>query len=84
MSVYQIIYHSFATSLLCEQDIGGMVARAQENNHRCGITGVLLYANRKFIQVLEDEKFVVEPLYEYISAVSAFVNKIKNEELKGW
>lgn len=43
-----------------------MVEQARINNFSQAITGVLLYAEGQFLQVLEGEMGPVEALYEYI------------------
>jgi hypothetical protein len=60
--VHQVIYSSAAISLFSETEL----ARARVNNERLGITGLLLYDDGSFLQVLEGEQSVIEKLYELI------------------
>lgn len=48
------------------EEISELVKFAQENNKKLDITGMLLYQNRTFVQLLEGEKDVVLALYEKI------------------
>lgn len=43
-----------------------MVEQARINNYSQGITGVLFYAEGRFLQVLEGAKEPIEALYEHI------------------
>jgi hypothetical protein len=46
-------YRSIAADNFTEPGIGGMVTQAQRFNASAGITGVLLYDGRYFLQILE-------------------------------
>ena len=70
MPVYQLIYRSTATRLLGDEELARMVEQARINNYSQAITGVLFYAEGRFLQVLEGEEEKVEALYEYISSDS--------------
>jgi hypothetical protein len=43
-----------------------ILAAARRNNARCGVTGALLYSDRRFAQVLEGPPEAVEELFETI------------------
>ena len=47
-----------------------MVEQARINNYRQAITGMLLYAEGRYLQVLEGEMESVEALYEHIRSDS--------------
>ena len=66
MIQYQIVYYSEATKLFSEQEIIELLTKANQYNSARGITGCLVYANNKFIQLLEGEHDVVVELYEQI------------------
>lgn len=65
--VFQLGYASAATHPYSTDDLKDLLAKARSNNARLGITGVLLYHDGSFLQVLEGEKDAVESLYEKIS-----------------
>ncbi|MBC8082611.1 MAG: BLUF domain-containing protein [Hymenobacter sp.] len=67
MSIHQIIYRSTATRPLSEAELGRLVSQARIYNYSQSITGILLYAEQQFLQVLEGEKTAVEELYDRIA-----------------
>ena len=66
MIQYQIVYYSEATKVFSEQEVIDLLTKANQYNSSRGITGCLVYANNKFIQLLEGEHDVVVELYEKI------------------
>ena len=55
----QITYLSTATDPMPSQDLLSLLKECRENNAGCGVTGMLLYCNGTFLQVLEgDEKWL--------------------------
>lgn len=50
-----IVYISAAAPDFREEELDGLLAIARRNNGASGVTGVLLYAEGSFIQVLEGE-----------------------------
>lgn len=65
--IHQLIYASKASASFKEHDLTDILARSRKNNQRDGLTGILVYANRSFLQVLEGELSVVKRRYEFIS-----------------
>ena len=61
-----IVYISAATSDFREDDLDAMLATARRNNGASGITGMLLYAEGAFIQVLEGETEALDTTMERI------------------
>lgn len=61
--VYEIIYTSAASRLLDPGELSAILESARRNNQRLGVTGILLYANGSFLQVLEGDEPVVRELY---------------------
>lgn len=59
---YQI-YMSSSTELLNEDQLIDLLTKCRENNKQRGITGMLLYADGSFMQVLEGEENAVTNLY---------------------
>ena len=62
----QITYLSSATRAMSQADLEDILRTARENNARLGITGMLLYGNKTFIQILEGEEGVVHELVKTI------------------
>lgn len=63
----QLIYASAATETFNSGELRVLLQLARENNSQLGITGLLLYHNRSFFQVLEGEPEAVNSLYAHIS-----------------
>lgn len=59
MKLLEVIYASSAVPSLNDADIGGIVESSYQRNVARGITGVLLYSRRRFLQILEGEEPVV-------------------------
>lgn len=60
--MYQIVYVSAATQVFSKSDLLDLLAVAHETNQRLGVTGMLLYKDGDFIQLLEGEEAVVKKL----------------------
>ncbi|MBI5268986.1 MAG: BLUF domain-containing protein [Burkholderiales bacterium] len=60
------IYASVATAPLATGELGQLLAAARAKNRRLGITGMLLYVDGCFFQVLEGPLAAVDGLYEQI------------------
>ena len=52
-AIYQIIYLSKTETDLSDEVLEAILTQAQKNNSAQGLTGILLYENREFLQVLE-------------------------------
>jgi len=66
--MYHLIYSSYATHLYNDGQLIELLEKCRINNKKKNITGMLLYLNGKFIQVLEGDQNDVEELYQTISA----------------
>jgi Sensors of blue-light using FAD len=64
----QVVYSSAATEPFSEAQLTELLARARKNNARLGVSGMLLYHEGSFLQVLEGEAAVLEALFGVISA----------------
>jgi len=64
--VKQIVYRSKATLDITPEIIGDILAVAQENNTRYAITGLLLYGDGVFMQVLEGSPDAADEIYARI------------------
>lgn len=63
----QMIYTSVATRKIPPAELKELLETARRNNIRDGLTGMLLYEDGTFIQVLEGDDDSVETTYERIS-----------------
>jgi len=63
----QVIYGSSETYQMTQEDLLTILGTSRKNNKTKDITGMLLYNDGNFLQVLEGEKDVVEPLMAVIS-----------------
>ena len=66
--MYHLVYISYASSPLLENDLLSILKESRENNKKHGITGMLVYLREKFIQVLEGEYDVVNEVYKEIKS----------------
>lgn len=66
--IYQLVYVSTASELLDEPTLMTMLADFRTNNHRRGVTGLMLYCDGNILQLLEGEETVVEDLFCIITA----------------
>lgn len=64
--MHHIIYLSWATTPFSDQQLHELLQQARQHNTQCGITGIMLYGNGYFMQVLEGEQATVHALYERI------------------
>jgi hypothetical protein len=60
------IYASSAVDLFSEKELLELLEVSRRNNHAIGVTGMLLYKDGNFMQILEGEKEKVVPLLEKI------------------
>ncbi len=66
-SLHQLVYMSSARPELTKDALIDILAAAQKNNARRGITGLLLHSDGNLIQVIEGTQANVEALYAKIS-----------------
>jgi hypothetical protein len=60
---YQLAYTSFSRLPLQETTLSDILEGSRRNNNRDEITGILMYEDRTFFQVLEGEQSAVEDCY---------------------
>ena len=65
-TVIQISYISSATEPWSTQEVLGLLQKRRENNAGSGVTGMLLYGNETFLQVLEGEEKAIDDLVDRI------------------
>lgn len=64
--MFHLVYVSYAVRSLSENELIQILMASRENNKALGITGMLLYLQERFIQVLEGNERQVRQLYEKI------------------
>ena len=89
--MHKIIYFSSATKPLNEEEINLLLAKAHHYNLEKGITGVLLYLEGDFLQVLEGRKIDVVHLFNKIKKdsrhkliITIFDNEINKRQFPEW
>ncbi|MBF9143494.1 BLUF domain-containing protein [Hymenobacter properus] len=65
--MHHIIYMSQATTALTDDKLAALLAQARRDNEERGVTGLLLYGDKQFMQVMEGEAEVLAPLYDHIA-----------------
>jgi len=68
--MYQLIYISSATKNLDREEFLQLVAHSQSKNNAQGITGVLMFKDGNFMQVLEGDQELIAQLYATIKVDS--------------
>ncbi|GAA0858412.1 BLUF domain-containing protein [Aliiglaciecola litoralis] len=63
-----LLYTSVAKKELEQHELEGLLAQSRANNAQADVTGLLLYRNGCFMQVLEGPESKVDTLYASISA----------------
>ena len=63
----QIAYISTATPPMTTEQLIDLLQQSFKNNTAAGVTGMMLYGNATFLQVLEGDEKVVDALYEKIA-----------------
>ncbi len=66
MPVRQVVYLSAAVRHMGADALDALLRRTRERNRQSGVTGLLLYGDGSFLQVLEGEPQVIADLYDTI------------------
>jgi hypothetical protein len=66
MNLVRLVYLSSATVAPSDADLADLVARARTHNAAHGLTGMLIYAEGNFLQVLEGDEREVDELFARI------------------
>lgn len=66
-NMLELIYASAACRPFDEGQLSDLLRQARANNARLGVTGILLYDQGSFLQVLEGDEHHVEPLFASIA-----------------
>jgi hypothetical protein len=69
-SLIHCIYSSAARQALDSNDLRALLDQARRNNSARGVTGMLLYVDQSFFQVLEGAEAAVDAIYERIKVDS--------------
>jgi len=64
--IFHLVYKSSANEGLDRSDISKIINKSQSNNNKTGVTGLLLYRQNTFIQLLEGEEMAVRETYNKI------------------
>jgi len=64
--IYYLVYVSSAKKLFTPEELIDLLKVARENNAAVGVTGMLLYHDGDFMQLLEGEKSSVEQIFARI------------------
>jgi len=67
MSLHCLIYTSVATRKMTDDDLKAILNKARPHNHLLEITGMLLYLDPYFVQVLEGEEDLVDKKFRRIA-----------------
>lgn len=65
--MFELVYTSAAKVLLDPLQLGEILASARRNNPALGVSGILLYHQGSFMQLLEGEEPTLRALYERIA-----------------
>ncbi|RYZ97079.1 MAG: BLUF domain-containing protein [Sphingobacteriaceae bacterium] len=89
--MYNLVYISTAIKLMNEDELGEILVASRDNNFANDVTGLLLYSEGTFIQVLEGEQENVEKIYSKIlkdlrhkNAIELATGNIAERNFPGW
>jgi hypothetical protein len=87
----QICYSSQARKSFTPEQLTELLGKARTNNHALGVSGLLLYENGTFIQVLEGDPEKVAPLFDKIQRdyrhkqmLLIFKQEIEKRSFESW
>lgn len=66
MELHEIAYTSRAVHLMSDTELDGLLEIARAKNARLGITGMLLYKDLSFLQVLEGDRSTISEVLDTI------------------
>ena len=72
-----IVYVSFAQKELSEKELTGLLREIRGKNAEQGVTGLLLYNDGAFIQVIEGSKEIINRVFKSISNDQRHNNVVK-------
>jgi len=65
--MYRLVYISSPTREMNDDEVHDLLRRAKINNDRDGITGILIYDRRRYLQYLEGDEAKVEATFARIA-----------------
>ena len=87
----QLVYMSRAVKLMSSDELLGLLRQARARNAYLGITGMLLYKDQSFLQLLEGPDHAVNDVYQSILAderhtrmKSLLDTKVEHRAFKRW
>lgn len=66
-STFSLVYSSLPTQGVSEEEVRGLIHKSRIKNRELDITGVLLFNDTRFIQLLEGPEAVVRKLFDTIA-----------------
>lgn len=91
MPLYSLVYISIASQEMDDESLKNLLNVARKNNESHGITGILLYREKFFIQALEGEQNALETLFEKIkvdnrhyNVLTIYQQPIEKREFPQW
>jgi hypothetical protein len=89
--MHRIIYLSSAIELFTDEEINLLLQKSRFNNMQKNITGLLLYSEGNFIQILEGNKDEIQNTFEKIkldnrhkNIITVINEPIKNRTFSDW
>jgi len=67
MSLYCLVYTSVSTQKMSDDDLKIILEKSRIKNQKANVTGMLLYLDPYFIQVLEGDREIVDGIFNTIS-----------------
>jgi len=66
MSIYCLVFTSVATRKISDEDLKGLLAKSRQYNLALNITGMLLYLDPYFMQILEGDESIIDEKFKKI------------------
>ncbi|MGI8436962.1 MAG: BLUF domain-containing protein [Chthoniobacterales bacterium] len=66
MVIFQLVYVSRAADSFSADDLLELLRQSRENNERAGVSGMLLFKERRFLQLLEGDEASVRATFQRI------------------
>ena len=66
MSIYCLVFTSIATRKVSDEDLKGLLVKSRQNNLALNITGMLLYLDPYFMQILEGDESIIDEKFKKI------------------
>lgn len=89
--LHSLVYVSTAVDAMSHKSLSSLSEQASARNDSLGVTGLLLYSDRKFMQCLEGSKESIDVLMKSITSdrrhsglLVLFENEISNREFAEW